>query len=343
MLGRARAALAEGLMNQDTGNLPRRHHYVPASYLKGFTPSGHRADYVWVHDYEDMKSFRSKPNSIGHSRDLYRFRSNPETDMDMDIEEALAKVDADGARVIAEVEEVFGGPDTEDEAGDLDPADMVVLLHYVCIMYLRNPAFRRSIAALASNQASLLMRFESLKYAGPDEFRAELKRMGIELPEGLGAAEVLSHLQSPGFRVEIDDPDWLLLESFSAEEVILKLLGERQWTLWVTDEERGYFVTSDRPMVLMWDSPHPDGILPGFAHRDTHVIFPLTKRLLLYGSYKRDGSLLEATRELVGINNHVMVSTCDRFVYSAFESFPTRSGETERLEPTSDFSRERMW
>ena len=167
--------------------------------------------------------------------------------------------------------------------------------------------------------------------------------MGIELPDGLSAAEVLTHIQSPDFRVEIDDPDWLLLESFSAEEEILKLLGERQWTLWVTDEERGYFVTSDRPMVLMWDSAHPDGIVPGFAHRNTHVIFPLTERLLLYGSYKRDGSLLEATPELVAINNHVMVSTCDRFVYSASESFPTRSGGAEQFEPTADFVRERMW
>ena len=236
---------------------PRRHHYVPASYLQGFTPSGTRSDYLWVHDYEDKNSFRSKPDGVGHARDLYRFRSNPATDMDMDIEEALAKIDADGARVIAEIEATFGGPDTENETGDLDPAGMVVLLHYACIMYLRNPALRRSLAALAGNQASLLMRFESLKYAGPEEFRAELTRMGIELPEGLGAAEVLSHLQSPGFRVEIDDPDWLLLESFSAEVEILKLLMERQWTLWVTDEERGYFVTSDRPMVLMWDSPHP--------------------------------------------------------------------------------------
>lgn len=322
---------------------PRKHHYVPASYLQSFTPSGTRSDYLWVHDYEDKKSFRSKPDGVGHERDLYRFRSNPDTEMDMDIEVALAKVDADGAGVIAELDETFGGPETEDEVGELDPADMVVLLHYACIMYLRNPAFRRSLAALASSQASLLMRFDSLKYAGPDEFRAELKRMGIELPEGLGAAEVLSHLQSPGFRVEIDDPDWLLLESFSAEEEILKLLGERQWTLWVTDEERGYFVTSDRPMILIWDSPHPDGILPGFAHRDTHVIFPLTKRLLLYGSHKRDGSLLEAKRELVGINNYVMVSTCDRFVYSASESFPTRTREIERLEPTPDYAHERMW
>lgn len=324
-------------------SVPRQHHYAPVSYLKGFTASGARSDYLWVHDYEDKKSFRSKPVGVGHARDLNRSRSNPDNSMDMDIEEALAKVDADGARVIAELEKTVCGPEPEDEADEPDPTDMLVLLHYATIMYLRNPAFRRSLAALASNQASLLMRFESLKYAGPEEFRTELSRLGVELPEGLGAAEVLAHLQSPGFRVEIEDPDWLLLESFSAEEEIWKLLRERQWTLWVTDEERGYFVTSDRPMILMWDSAHAAGIRPGFAHRDTHVIFPLTKRLLLYGSYKRDSALLEATPELVAINNHVMVSTCDRFVYATSETFPTRTRETERLEPTADFARERMW
>lgn len=54
---------------------PRSHHHVPASYLKGFTPSGTSDDFLWVHDYEEKKSFRSKPDATGNIRDLYRFRS----------------------------------------------------------------------------------------------------------------------------------------------------------------------------------------------------------------------------------------------------------------------------
>lgn len=330
-------------MTQGKGNLPRRHHFVPASYLQGFAPSGERSDYLWVHDYAEKKCFRSKPDGAGHSRDLYRFRSNPDNDMDMNIEEALAKVDADGARVIAKLDKAVCEPGSSDDVDEPIAAEMAILLHYACIMYLRNPTFRRSLASLAGNQASLLMRLESLKFAGPEEFKAELARLGVELPEGVSAAELLEYVQSPDFRVEVDDPDWLLLQSFSAEEDVLELLLERDWTLWVTDEDRGYFVTSDRPMVLMWNGPHPVGIQPGFTHRDTHVIFPLTRRMLLYGSFDREGALLEADRGLVAVTNHVMVSTSDRFVYSTGELFPELSGGAERVSPGTDYARERMW
>jgi len=324
---------------------PRRHHYVPASYLQGFTPSGTRGDYLWVHDYEEKKSFRSKPDSIGYSRDLYRFRSNPETDMDMDIEEALSKVDADGARVIAKLEKEVGEPgfDGAPAGFALSETEQLILLHYACIMYLRNPAFRRSLAAFIGNQATLEAKLRAWSLSGPEEFEKELGQAGVALLPEVDAGRLIEWMKSPDFRVEIDDPDWLLVYSFLPEVEILQLLAERNWDVWVVAEEAGHFITSDRPLVLTWQKSHPAGVRPGFAHRDTHVFFPLTKHLLLYGSDRAENALIEAGQTRVGVANNVMVSTNDRFIYSPEESFPERRAGALVDSPGADFLREPIW
>lgn len=126
------------------------------------------------------------------------------------------------------------------------------------------------------------------------------------------------------------------------EEAVLKLLAERNWRLWCAERGGGYFVTSDRPMVLMWREAHPVGFRPGFAHRDTHVIFPLTKQLLLYGSYDRDSTLIEADRDTIAVANHAIVGTCDRFIYSTDASFSEMSGSATTQSP-GEYLRTRLW
>ena len=328
----------------DSGAPPRRHHYVPASYLQGFTPSGSREDHLWVHDYEDKKSFRSKPDTIGYIRDLYRFRSNPKTDMDMDIETALSKVDADGARVLAKLEKEIGEPGCEGvtDGSALTEDEQLILLHYATIMHLRSPSFRRWLGIVAGNQATLDMQLRAWSVSGPKELARELEQAGVPLSEAEAAA-LLEWMKSPKFKVEIDDPDWLLVQSFMGEVGVLELLSQRNWNLWVVAKDAGYFVTSDRPMVLIWQSAHPVGERPRFAQRDTHVFFPLTKHLLLYGSDRATNALIEASAAQVAVANQVLVSTSDRFVYASGEVFTEMRGGDVVVSPGGDYFRERMW
>jgi hypothetical protein len=303
---------------------------------------GTREDYLCIHDYEERKSFRKKPDETGFVRDLYRFKSNPDNDMDMDIERALAKVDDDGAQVLSKLEREVSGPGPDHAFHEPDENELLVLLHYACIMYLRSPAFRRLLKNLASSQATLDMRLKAHGFDSPEELREELARTGLELSLA-EASDLLSFMKSPDFRVQVDDPDWLLLQSFSGEEEILRLLRERAWSLWVAEKGQDSFITSDCPLALLWKKAHPVGFRPGFAHRDTHIFFPLTKRLLLYGSYEGEGGLIEASRTQAAVANHVMVSTSGRFVYSPEKSFLEQDGGTERVSPGPDYARDRMW
>ena len=329
-------------MTKRKGKSPRRHHYVPTSYLRGFTPSEGKSGSLWAHDYANKASFEAHPSSLGCTKDLYRFRSNPENSMDVDIEHALARVDADGARVISGLESAVGLPGLDGAGHQASGNELVILLHYACIMHLRNPSLRRSIARLAGSQATMEARLTAWSVANVEEFEQQLADAGVDVPEGEGA-KLLEWARSPQFRLEIDDGDWLLLESFSAETEVLRLLTERSWTLWVAAKTAGHFVTSDRPMVLLWKSQHPAGVTPGFAHRDTHVFFPLTKHLLLYGAYDAENSLIEADGKQIAVANSVMVNTCDRFVFGAEPTFPDNRGGEIVDSPGDQFSREPMW
>ncbi len=268
--------------------------------------------------------------------------SNPADDMDMDIEHALAKVDDDGAQVLSKLESEVGEPGFDGAFHEPDENELLILLHYACIMYLRSPFFRRLLVNLASSQATLDMRLKAHSFRNSEEFKKESERIGLELSDA-EAAELLAFMKSPDFRMDADDPDWFLLQSFSGEEEILRLLTERAWTLWVAEKDKEYFATSDCPVALLWKRAHSVGVRPGFADRNTHVFFPLTKRLLLYGSCEEEGGLIEASRTQVAVANHVVVSTSDRFVYSPYKSFLEQDGQTERASPGSEYARERMW
>ena len=47
-------------------NRPRKHHYVPAFYLAGFTMSGSDEDRLCVFDQSQIKSWPSSPRNAGH-------------------------------------------------------------------------------------------------------------------------------------------------------------------------------------------------------------------------------------------------------------------------------------
>jgi hypothetical protein len=68
-----------------------------------------------------------------------------------------------------------------------------------------------------------------------------------------------------------------------------------------------------------------------------------SKHLLLYGSFDYESALIEAHRDVIAVTNHVMVGTCDRFVYSPEASFPEGLVGQVRDSPGDDYRRERMW
>src|SRR4051812_33944610 len=53
-------------------SMPRRHHYIPVNYLKGFTPSGDSTDRLHVIDLLRATSRQCRPGATGFENDFYK-------------------------------------------------------------------------------------------------------------------------------------------------------------------------------------------------------------------------------------------------------------------------------
>ena len=72
-------------------------------------------------------------------------------------------------------------------------------------------------------------------------------------------------------------------------ETILPLLLSRNWSLIKTTNESGQFITTDRPIILLWENPEkqPPFIKnnPGYGMSNTQLYFPLSQDLALSGEF----------------------------------------------------------
>ena len=81
---------------------PRRHHFVPRSYLANFTDSGEVDGRLAVLDVVSKRSWKGNPASVGHERDLARI-SDGRFGAPSDIESLLSGIEATGAPIIRNI------------------------------------------------------------------------------------------------------------------------------------------------------------------------------------------------------------------------------------------------
>jgi hypothetical protein len=119
----------------------------------------------------------------------------------------------------------------------------------------------------------------------------------------------------------------------STANTIVDLLYQRNWS--VAFAEEGNFITSDDPVTLNWI----DHMIlpPGFGVRNTEVVVPLAKNLVLLGAYEElpfvVGSFNAARVALV--NSHTC-RTAKRFAYGPSKEF-LHLDENDQIVEDSNF------
>ena len=82
-------------------HIARRHHYLPASYLAGFTTSGKKNGQFSVIEVETGRSFRTSPKNVAVERDFNRvYIDGMAPDV---IENALAPFEQEAVQAIANI------------------------------------------------------------------------------------------------------------------------------------------------------------------------------------------------------------------------------------------------
>lgn len=122
----------------------------------------------------------------------------------------------------------------------------------------------------------------------------------------------------------------LLTALLPSAEALVPALGARHWVLWSVQNAAGHFITTDHPVRLSWTievSPFFQNS-PGFALKNTAVVFPLSKELAMFGQFEGPrGAVIPADAKQVALMNRIVSRGAVRFVYSTDENFAWKKAD----------------
>ena len=249
---------------------PRKHHYVPKFYLVGFTTSGTADGNLHVLDQRQRRRWGPvTPANVAHQRDFYAIDARPEADR-MAIEKALSDIEAKCSRVVHEVIERKYLPTGEDRE---------ILLNFVALMAVRVPAIRKSIDDWVKNLAR--------KIFNTDEGWRRLKEACDSNGEkdDFTRDEMMAFINGDDYTLELDR-SWHVGMMLELGRKLVPALAQRNWAIWIAEDEAPDLICSDRPVCLTWRTSSPPPLPPGFAVPGTAVIMPVNRRIAVSGTYE---------------------------------------------------------
>jgi hypothetical protein len=292
---------------------PRRHHFLPRFYLAGFTLSGDRDGELWALSVKDARQWKGKPGTLGHEKDFYRI-DEVEGATSEAVEELFSRVESDMAPALRTVVERRALPDRGTRDFDL-------LINFVALMATRVPRLR---SALSEFVGSIAKHIAELTVASPHAFRSAVesaRKAGADIPEKPDYEAMREFIEGEHYRVEVDR-SWLVSQIFQSIDILLPLLGSRQWSLLIIDDTDCDFVTSDNPVAVSWSEPQPPSFFgPAFGLRRTDVTFPLSRGLAMLGRFEGRPMVLRADHRIVATVNYRTSSNGERLICSPREDF----------------------
>ena len=284
----------------------RRHHYVPAFLLQGFTPSGRRDDFLWVHDQEQAKAWRSKPDQVGFERDYYRVEL-AEVDPNA-VEVALAQIEGRVSPIIQKTTSSHALPSEE---------ALQALVEFVTLLALRTPSMRNLYESNMEYLERERLKFVLSRREFFDQFVEEQRREGKEVPPEI-TYEKLREFAAD------DDSYEVIIHRTQSVQMLLKVWPQlvpvflaRQWSLLFTRPDDACLICSDMPVAITPTSPDFKPRFLGFGLRETELTVPLSRSTVLVGSYDTPATAAEVGLDLVREINRRTLSFAERFLYSS--------------------------
>jgi hypothetical protein len=271
---------------------PRRHHYIPRSYLEGwYDREGFLSCYQWATDKLICRRLSSK--STAFKRDLYALEHTPEEYRQAHEKYVNQAVDSDGALVLAKFRSGVG-------VDQLTAAERLSWSRFVISLPLRNPEALLDITL--SSQKSTLERTRA-------DYTEQFPDPGSEEEFERTFAEVLR-----------EDPEVAWLHSNHGLVVLAGILLDPQYAAsvsalnwWTLDLSGSRFrlLTSDRPYVLF-----------GMAQERRIGYVPVSPSLGFFSSPDplkpqqfRAAMSREGPTRLAGFLNSLVAGYGERYVY----------------------------
>ena len=285
----------------------RRHHYLTASYLGGFTKSGKKNGQLFVMEVGTGRSFKTSPKNIAVERDFNRI--NVDGLASDAIENALAPFEQEAVQSIESVSRMCTFP---------RGMDYHRILNLLCLFAVRNPLLR---AAFNRSREQVLHQIADLVVSDKKIWESQIRSAEIS-SEQLGniSFEQMRHfVMEKEYKIEFSTDSNLAVE-FETFNQLLPILGGRHWSLLLAPEGGPEFICCDHPVALTWKKERVAPI--GFALLETEVFLPLTRRTGFYGVFEDPlVEVVNLTPSLVASMNARVAQSAERHLYCAMPTF----------------------
>lgn len=249
------------------GNQPKNHHYVPAFHLSLFTMNGTKDDTLWALDKHRRRQWQSTPKTTARENNyntVVELNDDP-----MAVETGLSQVEDKCAPVVRDVVANRRLPTGE---------EFQILINFVALAVVRVPNVRTQFGKVVDQ---LTKRLVLPNFLGSDG--RELLRYFAGLDGQSFSDDELQEMQAS---IESGDSTfdfgrtWHIQSMLELFDRMLPALAQRNWAVWIADDDAGDFVCSDQPVAL-WDLQWPPAMPPHFAQPNTLLTIPLSRRVML--------------------------------------------------------------
>jgi hypothetical protein len=315
----------------------RHHHYISQFYLKGFAERREKKQKpvftTHVTDFRLLKAFNCNVRDVGGERDFNRVDIPGHSPTA--IEESLSAFESTCAAALKRVviSKKFEGKDAN------------LVLNFMALLAVRSPERRDILADFHDRVHRGLLASITSNEATWQATIAGMQADGIVVNPSISYEDARSFSQRGEFDVFVPREYHLRVE-FDLVNSVLPLLGRRRWTLYTADGSSGEFITTDRPVTLMWtEKPRANGIFssPGFGLKNTEVLFPLSRKAALIGRWDRGGGTEVAQRDFVAtFNTQMLHHSLDR-AFSAIRKIVYRDPIARVIEDDKLLENYKQW
>jgi hypothetical protein len=248
----------------------RRHHYLPQTYLAGFTDTGRKDGRLHAIDVQTGHTFTTSPANVGAERD-FNVIDDPDKPIDV-LETALSQFETPLADALRRIRTSSEHP---------SPEDLNWILNLLSLVATRNPRRR---AMRESTQTQLARIVGDLVISDRQFFETSMRRAreqgDVTGPE-IGFEEMRAHVCSTVYEFSVPVASHHAPE-FRAQGKVLKQFGRRSWSLLLA-APGARFVCCDHPVSII---PNKNKALTNLSFSTMHtvVFFPLGSRIALHGS-----------------------------------------------------------
>ncbi len=242
---------------------PKKHHYVPEFYLKGFCRDG----MLWMHDRAENTYKRLSPEILGIKKNFYAF-TDEDGRRDVSAEKKLSRVENSAAPVIRKLE--AGQQITFEENCDL--------ALFVALMSYRVPDFEQEHKEWHD---TVVKAIHKQMFPSVEAVKAQISRQGKD-PDDEAAQNIFEMIQDETYDVVTNKP-YYIAQILDLGLNTAQQLASMSWLL-IHAPEGAAFITSDDPFLLVPprdynpdNTPYGVGIVTSGAHKRVS----LTQRLYL--------------------------------------------------------------